>query len=60
MPMTLIIQRRHGQSLIECALLLLLVVAALVAMQGYLRGALASHMKRGADGIGHGLRYSLQ
>ncbi len=48
---------RRGQSVVEYAVLVVAVAAALVGMYGYLRSSLAHRMKGGADGIGHGLLY---
>ena len=49
--------RPGGQSLVEYTLHIVLAVAALAGMFGYVRSALSHRMKSGADGVGQGLLY---
>ena len=46
-----------GQSTIETAILMAAVVLALVGFFTFLRNAVASRFKGGADAFGHGLQY---
>jgi len=48
---------RRGQSTVETAILMAAVVLALVAFFTFLRNAVASRFKGGADAFGHGLQY---
>ena len=48
---------RSGQSTVELAILMLVVVLALVAFGLFFRNAVASRFKSGADAFGHGLQY---
>ena len=50
--------RPRGQSTVETALLLLVVVAALVLFFSFIRAAVAGRIKAGSDTFGHGLLHS--
>jgi hypothetical protein len=46
---------RHGQSILETAILMVAVTMALVVFFGFIRASVASRVKLGADTFGHGL-----
>ena len=48
---------KRGQSALEYAILMVVIAAALVGMFSYIRSAMSSQVKSGADGIGKGLVY---
>lgn len=47
-----ILDSRQGQSVFEMSLLLVLIVAALIAMQVYLKRSIQGHLRSSADAIG--------
>lgn len=49
---------RYGQSMIETAVLLMVVVGALVVFFTFIRASVASRVKVGADTFGHGLLHN--
>lgn len=49
---------KRGQSTVETALLLLAVVTALVVFFSFIRNAVSSRIKLGADTFGHGLLHN--
>ena len=49
--------KRKGLSIIEYAIVIFVAVAALVAMQSYLRKAICGSWRRSADNIGFGMQY---
>jgi Flp pilus assembly pilin Flp len=49
---------RHGQSVIETTLLLAVVAIALVTFFSFIRSAVSSRIKLGADTFGHGLLHN--
>ena len=44
--------QRRGQSVLEYTILLVIVIAALVAMQAYLKRGVQGHWKESVDGLG--------
>ncbi len=53
-----ILQGREGSSMVESALLFLMLVAALVTFFSFIRSAISSRMKMGADSFGHGMLHN--
>jgi len=49
--------RRRGQAAIELAILIAAGAVAAGVLLGFLKGAVSSRMKSGADTFGHGLLY---
>lgn len=49
--------RRKGLSVIEYAILIAMVAAALLAMQSYIRKAICGRWRQAADSIGFGMQY---
>ena len=50
--------KRHSGSLaIEYTVLVVIVVAALIGMQVYIRRAISGRWREAADGFGHGRQY---
>ena len=50
--------RRSGQSMVETAVLLVAVTAALVVFFTFIRASVASRVKLSADTFGHGLLHN--
>ena len=48
---------RRGQGMLEYAILIAIVVAALIAMQGYIRRAIQGKYRAAADVFGQGEQY---
>ncbi len=46
---------QRGQAMVETALLLVVVVAALVTFFSFIRASVSHRLKLGADTLGHGL-----
>lgn len=49
--------RKKGLSVIEYAILIAVVAAALLAMQAYIRKAVSGRWRQQADSIGFGMQY---
>lgn len=49
---------RHGQSMVETMLLLAVIAAALTVFFSFIRAAVSSRVKVGADTFGHGLLHN--
>ena len=50
--------RTRGSSFVESALLILVVAAALVTFFSFIRSAVSSRLKMGADAFGHGMLHN--
>jgi Flp pilus assembly pilin Flp len=48
---------KKGFLAIEYAVLIAIIVAALIAMQGYIRKAISGRWRESADSIGFGMQY---
>jgi Flp pilus assembly pilin Flp len=50
-------QKKNGYTLLEYAMLILVVVVALIGMQLYLKRSLAGKWKQAVDSVGFGRQY---
>lgn len=48
-------RKSRGLSIVECAILFVLVIAAMVSMFSFIRSAVSHRMKTGVDGISQGM-----